>query len=108
MTDQMQDSIIFSLHIILLTAKIIAVFVIARMFIFTRSMDKNSFVIMANFWQLAILIFTASVMSAEIWILSNYYFIASNFYYELLSMIDQLALTALLISSYKGGKNNGS
>ncbi len=107
MEDQIQDSVIFSIHILLLTAKLILLFVIANKFVFTRSNDKKSFMLIGRPLQIILSVFTFSVLSAEAWILTNYYLIYSNFYYELLSMLDQLILTVLLIISYKGG-NNGS
>lgn len=108
MSDQMQDSIIFSLHIGMLSVKMIALFVIAKMFILKKSVDKSSFMFVGKSWLLALFLFTVLILLAEVWILTNYYIISSSFYYEILSMVDQLALTVMLILSYKGGNNNGT
>lgn len=108
MSDQMEDSIIFAMHIGLLSAKIIASFVIAKMFIIKKSLDKTSFMFMGKSWLVALFLFTISILFAEVWILSNYYLVSSNFYYEALSMLDQLILTSMFILSYKGGNNNGT
>lgn len=108
MEDQIQDSIIFAMHIGLLAAKIIAVLILGRMFIIKKALDKNSFIFVGKFWLLWLLFFTIIVLLSEIWILSNYYLISSDFDYEAIAILDQIILTVALIVSYKGGSNNGS
>lgn len=106
MEAQMQDSLIFALHIGLLAVKLVAVAVIAQQFIIRKSLIDGDFMFIGKSWRLLFFIFTLTVLSGEAWILSNYYLVDYDFYYESLAIMDQLVLTIAVIISYKGGKSD--
>jgi len=94
-------SFLFAVHIALLIVKIWSTFVIFGWFNTAKSLDHKRYLLDYELSYLALFIFSASILAYEIYFLYCFFMGLDLYFYEYMSVLDQIIFTIIAISYLK-------
>ena len=102
------NSFAFTFHILLLVVKLWALNALINRFVFNKSPSTESYMVVFERFEISIFFFTLIIVLSECYFLFCFFLDLDVYFYEYISVIDQITLT-LLITHFiiKGGYTNG-
>lgn len=103
--EQFNDSVLFTLHILLLGAKIWLLWAVIKNIRMLHYKDSPTCILFLNPAHMVILGIALFIACFELWFLANFYNDVVLELYEQFSIVDQILLTGLIAQFLKGGLN---
>lgn len=101
--EQLNDSMIFTFHILLLAAKIWLMFAVAKWIKVLNGQTKTIQMVVFKTSHIVVFALALFIAAMGVWFLANFYNPVALELYEQFSIADQIALTVFVAQFLKGG-----